>query len=882
MAYTIHASLIVIAAAAGLLAAPDLVVSPCDDASDWSSGTTATDTLQEGAGSLRWDHGSASSVRLDSFPTDFSRHLALSFWMHSSVDNNQNFMLIIGSENDSSSGMDYFSMELTADFVGWQHVELERSSFNTNRSPLGWDSITSFYFTADGWGNTPNPANVIHLDDIRLTGDPPQPRDVLANLRAGHPRLLIPDGDWAAVKTRMEQHQYTQDAFTRVQDRADDYLTAPVETYEIPDGLRLLATSREVLKRVYHLAFAYRMTDDTRYVDRAYQELEAAAAFPDWNPQHFLDVGEMTHAFAIGYDWLYDALTPQQLEVVRQAIITHGLNAYLTGHAENAWWLFSEFNWNTVTNGGVGMGALALAGTDSALAHDIVNKTLMSMEGAGSIEMFGPDGAWAESPGYWTYATRYLCTYTAALESALGNTFGILDVPGVSATGGFPVYMSGPTWRLFNYADGSDSRIRAPWLYWLAEKFDRPLYSWFQTEAPWPEVMDIVWYQPLTSSPSELDLPLDAYYRKVEVATFRSAWEDSSALFVGFKAGDNDVGHSHLDLGEFILDALGVRWVHDEAHEDYNIGDYFSASGWDAPRWSYYRTRAEANNCLVINPDSLADQDPEAVTDIVKYSAANDGEALAVADLTDAYENMGATRVWRGVAMINNRTQILLQDEVTLSSPGEVWWFMNTEADATIASDSMSAVLTLDGERLSVRVLTPGTGRLQVVAGEPLPTSPNPSGQAANSHKLAMHLQNVTSMTLPVLFTPLPGTQDPADDSIPSVLALSDSTWPSGLEMHTGPWADATAPHRTPGARQGVYRLGRDPVVTFVVGGSAGTLVVTDLGGNVVYRVTADDRDESIVWPLNDTRTCPGTYVYRFSSREHAAGGWVGRAVILH
>ncbi len=862
-----------------LQAAPDLAISTCDNAAQWNAGTVVTDTVHEGAGALRWEHGTASSVRLQTFPTDFSQHKSLSFWMHSNVANNQDFMLIIGSENDTTTGIDYFQTTLTADFVGWQQFVFDLASFSASRTPLGWDTITSFYFTADGWGHTPNPANVIHLDDIRLTGEPPQPRDVLQNLRAGHPRLLIDTGGWAAVKAKMERYQQTRDAFASVKSRADAYLTAPVETYEIPDGLRLLATCREVLKRVYHLAFAYRMTDDTRYLDRAYQELAAAAAFPDWNPQHFLDVGEMTHAFAIGYDWLYDVLTQLQRDVVRQAIINYGLNAYLGGHAENAWWLFSEYNWNTVTNGGIGMGALALAESDSTLAWDIVNKTLMSMENAGSIEMFGPDGAWAESPGYWSYATKYLCTYTAALESALGNTFGILDVPGVSETGGFPVYMTGPTWKLFNYADGGDGRIRAPWLYWLGEKFSNPLYRWFQTESAWPDVMDIVWYQPGGSSPDDLGLPFDKYYRKVEVATFRSSWVDPDALFAGFKAGDNDVGHSHLDLGEFILDALGERWVRDDAAEDYNIGDYFSSSGWDAPRWTYYRCRAEANNCLVINPDSLADQDPRADTRIVKFSTSNTGEGLAVADITDAYDEMGATRVWRGIAIINDRSQVLLQDEVACGAPSEVWWFMNASAAASIAADGKSMVLTQNGERLSVRIVPPGPGSFQVMTGTPMPTSPNPAGQSVNGNKIGIHLQGVTNLTLPILFTPLQPGDDPADDSIPTVMALADSTWPSGLRMAVRSRAGNRAAGHYGPCRQ-VYRLSTGRPVEFSLPGSGGSLVVTDLSGVVVLRTHAAAENGKVVWAPGRGSVVPGTYVYRIC----AAGGslsWTGRFAVV-
>ena len=48
------------------------------------------------------------------------------------------------------------------------------------------------------------------------------------------------------------------------------------------------------------------------------KELRAAAAFPDWNPSHFLDTAEMTHAFAIGYDWLYEGLGPEARGVQRR------------------------------------------------------------------------------------------------------------------------------------------------------------------------------------------------------------------------------------------------------------------------------------------------------------------------------------------------------------------------------------------------------------------------------------------------------------------------------------------------------------------------------------------------------------------------------------
>ena len=61
-----------------------------------------------------------------------------------------------------------------------------------------------------------------------------------------------------------------------------------------------------MVQHSYTLAMAYRLHGDRRYVDRLWQELQTVAGFPDFNPRHFLDTAEMTHALAIAYDWLYD------------------------------------------------------------------------------------------------------------------------------------------------------------------------------------------------------------------------------------------------------------------------------------------------------------------------------------------------------------------------------------------------------------------------------------------------------------------------------------------------------------------------------------------------------------------------------------------------
>ena len=132
----------------------------------------------------------------------------------------------------------------------------------------------------------------------------PPRSQVLKTLQPGHPRLHLDRRGFEVLKSRIRDNRTLAEWYVRVRNSADDLLSEAPNTYRIPDGKRLLGTSRSVLQRVYTLALAFRIEGDTKYLDRAWEELDAAAHFKDWNPSHFLDTAEMTHAFAIGYDWL--------------------------------------------------------------------------------------------------------------------------------------------------------------------------------------------------------------------------------------------------------------------------------------------------------------------------------------------------------------------------------------------------------------------------------------------------------------------------------------------------------------------------------------------------------------------------------------------------
>lgn len=572
---------------------------------------------------------------------------------------------------------------------------------------------------------------------------PESPEALLAVLRPDHPRLILTSDALDALRSQIVSDPVLQRYVDSVRRRGEQVLTqAPVERRLI--GPRLLDVSRRVLDRVYTLALLFRLDADSRWLNRARDELVAVAQFSDWNPSHFLDVAEMSHAFAIGYDWLYDALSSDEQSTVRGALIDKGLraaqDAYASNNGRGAWWATDRFNWNLVCNGGMLTAALAVADEAPELCADVIKHALAGLPRA--LGTYAPDGAWPEGPGYWSYATQYATLAFATLNSSLGGDFGITELPGLADTGGFIVHSIGPTGLTFNFADAGERLGDLPSLFWLARRYDAPVLALDARAAAERSrsAADVIHYTAI-GTPEDLDsLGLDRRYTAANVAFLRSSWSDPAAVYVGFKGGDNAVNHAHLDLGTFVLDAQGQRWAVDLGPDDYDLPEYFGKL-----RWTYYRLRTEGHNTLVLNGQN---QDARAVAPLVNVQSASDA-ALVVADLTNAYAPASARRVLRGVMLLNGRKQVLVQDEIDADPPADITWTMHTRASATVAG--AQAVLQQADRQLRVRVLEPLDAVLRV---DDVNLAP-PQKPTTGVRKLVLQPPSPLKTTrIAVLFTP--------------------------------------------------------------------------------------------------------------------------------
>ena len=543
----------------------------------------------------------------------------------------------------------------------------------------------------------------------------------LAGVAPTHPRLFFSEAEEAGLKARIESEPLFQAVNDYIQGTADVLLDiAPVERDQ--EGRRLLGVSRTCLQRVSYLAFAYRMTGNEAYLRRAEEEMLAAAGFEDWNPSHFLDVAEMTTALAIGYDWLYNDLSPDARDTIRDAIVEKGLETSING----GWWVRTTNNWNQVCHGGLVTGALAVLEDEPELARQIIARAIENLPRA--MHEYEPDGVYPEGPSYWVYGTTYNLILLSALESVLGTDFGLGDAPGFRKTPEFYLHATGPTGLFFNFADCGARGGVTPAMYWFAAWQENPALLWnerrelarFAEEEPNAQGTGnrvlpflLIWAQPF----DETTPPSDLHYRgdgPSPVGMHRSGWNDE-ATYLGIKGGSPSTNHGHMDIGSFVLDMQGVRWAYDLGMQGYHGLESQGIGLWnrgqDSERWTVFRLNNFSHNTLVVD-EQLQRVDGHAP--IVGFSDASEAPFTLI-DMAPVYEGQLAEAL-RGARLFGE--SVLIQDELRVAEDtASVRWGMVTRAEVTIVSDT-EAVLEENGRTVTLRVLAPERARLEIYETE--------------------------------------------------------------------------------------------------------------------------------------------------------------------
>lgn len=446
-----------------------------------------------------------------------------------------------------------------------------------------------------------------------------------------HPRLLVKESEKEEVRGLISKDPLYKSYLRYLINRSRSNFGKPVPEWKPDERSNYLPIAREFLQEIMLQITTFRLTKKVEFLDRAIILLDAACAIDSWNPDHFLDVAEMTTAVAIGYDWLYPHLNPALRERFSASIKQKGLVPYLNGMQKagsgtEPYWVNFKHNWNLVVSAGAMIGAVAIIEDEPVLArqvYDMAKKKLPE-----SFELYETDGIWFEGTAYQNYANSFAILALETIRSFEGenelNSF-LSHYSGFQKSMQSLLMSASPKGRFFNYADS-----------WPESKvIPNHTFTWFANRFNQPELIDFVrpiWGKMLVedSAKAKYDrlFPLAIMYlpksydakRKYnytwgsqyfkgpnELLKLQSSISDSDSLYFIAKGGQGSLEHQQLDAGSFIIEAKGELWFEDLGAEKYSLPNFWDkAKG--GKRWLYLRNNNRSHNTLVLN-DTV--QNPE-------------------------------------------------------------------------------------------------------------------------------------------------------------------------------------------------------------------------------------------------------------------------------
>lgn len=596
--------------------------------------------------------------------------------------------------------------------------------------------------------------------------------------KTGHPFIFADKEDFDTARAEYLNNNfsvYTAGLSKSVLDNADallDMTVYPVHEYVLDEEDSILPISREVINRMVILGYAWQITGDSKYAQRAWIELEKVCGYDDWCIGHFLATAEMALAVSIGYDWFFDYLSVEQKDYLAEKTLEYAVKPALSKNYLKNWFTWSKNNWNSICYSGIGIACMTFADYFPEKSAEFLSMCYANMPIA--FENFTPDGVYAEGPGYSESGMNAIVSFVATSKNYFGTDFGMSDIDGFKELGYFPVYITTPT-GVFNFGDNKARMCFTPSLHWYASEYDAPLLSVYQmwdtadefvadtsenierNGSGKEDALSLLWYDrsytPETVSfenePLGVHLQSDAGQPLV---LMRSAWLDKNATFAGIKAGYNYTNHGDLDIGTFVFDSMGERWAEELGPGSYDAPDYFvnlPAGG----RWKNYCKRAEGQNTLVINPEmTLDDQYALAECDFDYFNETLNGGECRI-NMTDAYRMNGARDVSRTFELYNRRSSLRITDEIKCLIPSEIYWFMHTKADITVSDDGKTAVLEINGKKMKATLRN--DGEFSVMPAESLSGRYEYDAEYPDIQKLTVHLEDVTSATICVTLEPI-------------------------------------------------------------------------------------------------------------------------------
>lgn len=526
-------------------------------------------------------------------------------------------------------------------------------------------------------------------------------------------------------------------AYAGLKDEVKAALVAPAT----PDGYDARGEMAELVenaKLLPILAFAFQITDDSKYAQFAYDIATELASWQHWGPGYMIDCAEAVANFAIGYDWLYNEYKELGYDTEALALAIYELGVHdgyvassgkVVEHARGLGDL-SVYNTKTDSTNAIGtsgmmIGALAILdfiGSENAPEKAseetlyLIGNNIQSLIQYG-LDIYAPDGSYIESAVHWEAATSAFFRMVMAIDSAAGTDYGFMSTWGIDKTCYYAIHIEDSDGFIWNYHDGGFDGINAT-IYdnevlaslntdmfnfvgsYLGDANLIAVRVYQMSKGKLPTVYDLLFY-PFDGIEKAPELELDYHLEAIDGFVTRSGWENGS-IYAGIMGGMNNVNHGQIDSGNFIYRNGGINWVVDLGTENPYINEYDVAG----TRYKYYRVSGEGQNVIIMTENSNMNYGQySAAGGFITATAENEHGAYAILDNSSVYLST-VSYAKRGVLITNDRTTVVLQDELSFVKVETLAWVLHTGANIEIDDDGRVAYFTQrndEGKMVTVR-----------------------------------------------------------------------------------------------------------------------------------------------------------------------------------
>ena len=444
------------------------------------------------------------------------------------------------------------------------------------------------------------------------------------------------------------------------------------------------------------LGFAYQLTGEARYGRHGAELVAAAAArFPVSDERVAKSLvggwGVTMRGFAIGLDWLGEAMREDQRAAVHAAAADY-VRALLARAADESTWWVPYHNFMGVTLGGAGCAALMLRDACPDEAQGWIEQCASGIT-RWLDQGFDDQGAYYEGVLYAHFGLENSMLFADALQRHDGRD--LFDHFHLRKVSHFLALSLLPGERAYDARNDSHYRgLHDPFLLRLADAHQDGLSRWLWEESgSGCSPLRVVWDNDVPAAAAAESEPTTEHFAGRGLCIARTGWSTDDVMF-SIEAGPYyAITHNQADKGHVTLYGLGHRWAIDSGY-----GNNHLPGGAD---------QTVAHNCVLIDGEGQALSGAGLGTDgrILSFKDTA-GWAYALADATPAYNannrgtaGIGVRHALRHAIFIRPSRAapayaVVLDDICRDDARHDYTWLLHTDPDNGIQLAGDHAIVT--------------------------------------------------------------------------------------------------------------------------------------------------------------------------------------------